>query len=159
MRELDDRMGFGHVIRVLPDGTANDDVPEGIRVHAPESIDVDSDDDGQISAEDDAAMVAQVARDGWQVLNGWSAQSGYAGPIMHSSEYIGGALAVHILETPGFWVAVTVENIDDPEHPAGWALLYRPSRCTTCNGELEPSEYGGQTHVNDDDDTHQPTER
>jgi hypothetical protein len=50
---------------------------------------------------------------------------GYHGIVMHSSEYIGGALETHIRETPGLWVAVTVETDDDDEQAAGWALAYR----------------------------------
>ncbi len=42
----------------------------------------------------------------WRLLRGWSRQFGYFGPMMHPSEFIGGALERFILETPGYYVAL-----------------------------------------------------
>ena len=118
--DLNERMGIDHVIRVNGDLTIDyaDDV------YAPE-VYVESDEDGQILAQDDADMVANINRQGWDVLNGWSGQSGYAGPIMHQSEYIGGALAEHILETPGTYVACAVTDLSDDADLVGWVILRR----------------------------------
>ena len=44
----------------------------------------------------------------WELLSGLSGQYGYSGPHMHASEYIGGGLARHILETAGFYVVTVV---------------------------------------------------
>jgi len=71
--------------------------------------------------------------DEWSFVDGFSGQYGYRGPIMHVSEYLGGGMADHVLETPGIYVVVVVEVLDDPDwdytnenpEPAGWALLYR----------------------------------
>lgn len=106
-------MEFDHIIEVYPDGTVGH--PQG--VYAP-NVHVDLDEDGQAHEEpypDDTS---------WSLLSGWTGQYGYHGAQMHSSEFIGGALAAHILETPGLWVAVTVSPTDDSE-PDGWALAYR----------------------------------
>lgn len=94
---LDAKMGIDHVVRVHPDGSVTD----AAGVYAPE-ISMDTDDDGQILAEHDAAMVADLKRQGWDVESGWTGQHGYHGPLMHTSEFIGGRLAEHITATPGY---------------------------------------------------------
>lgn len=121
-------MEFDHVIRVRPDGTV-DEHPEP-HVYAPESV-IETDEDGQILAGHETAWIEYLRSQGWEPERGWTGQYGYAGPIMHPSEYIGGHLADHILETPGLWVAVSVECIpwdeDGESDAAGWAVLYRES--------------------------------
>ena len=118
--ELRSLMDFDHVVRVL-DGVATDDnVPH----HAPETI-VDVDADGQILAEHEADLLADVKAAGWTLLDGYSGQYLYSGPIMHPSEYIGGRLADDILAEDGFYVSVVVRTTDDDED-AGWAIAYRP---------------------------------
>ncbi len=62
---------------------------------------------------------------GWELLDGFSGQFRYAGPIMHPSEYIGGRIEEAILEHEGLYCAVVCEDIDDPDNPAGWAVAYR----------------------------------
>jgi len=42
----------------------------------------------------------------WTLMNGYSHQNSYGGPIMHNSEYIGGAMEQDILSTPGYYVAL-----------------------------------------------------
>lgn len=77
-------------------------------------------------------------RTGWSLLDGFSGQDRYAGPIMHSSEYIGGSLAEYILKNNGYYVAVVCdviecdeeceprdENCNGGHEPAGWAIAYR----------------------------------
>lgn len=118
--KLRDVMEFDHVIRVV-DGTWYDDVKN---VYAPE-VSVGTDEDGQITDDDERAMVESVTRQGWGLLSGWTGQYGYNGPIMHASEYVGGQLAQHILATPGLYCVVSVETLDDSEEPAGWVVAYR----------------------------------
>lgn len=91
--------------------------------YAPESY-IDGDEDGQILAKHEKDWREGIERAGWEVLDGWSGQYKYSGPIMHASEYIGGDLADHIRETPGYWVWTTVEFIGNSE-PAGWVLCHR----------------------------------
>lgn len=54
----------------------------------------------------------------WELLSGFTGQYGYNGPMMHPSEYIGGALAKHILSTPGVYCAVA-----DPDGE-GWYVAH-----------------------------------
>jgi hypothetical protein len=65
--------------------------------------------------------------DDWSLVDGFSGQYGYSGPIMHVSEYLGGGMADYVLETPGIYVVVVVDDIldDESDEPVGWALLYR----------------------------------
>lgn len=93
---LNDVMEFDHVIVVGEDGTVSD--AEG--VYAPELY------DGEVSS-------------GWSLMGGYSGQHGHSGPIMHSSEFIGGGMADDILSTPGIYVAVVDCASDDAD---GWAV-------------------------------------
>ena len=119
-------MEFDHVILVYASGYVETDVaacwaPELHPLH---------DDEGSHLAETDADLQDQARRQGWSLLTGWTGQHGYSGPCMHQSEYIGGRLADHILTTPGYWVAVVIEN--DPEDPApSWALAHREAPSVT----------------------------
>jgi hypothetical protein len=121
---MNDRMEFDHPVRVEADGSVTESVPG---VYAPESV-IDTDEDGQILADDEAAWLDSLRRQGWEPLNGYSGQYLYSGPIMHPSEYIGGRLEDDILAEPGVYVVVSVECLgpdedSDPEEPAGWAVL------------------------------------
>ena len=104
---LNSLMRIGHVIRVDEDGLVHDDVRN---VYAPE-INMGTGDDGQILAEHDAALIADLERQGWTAEVGWTGQYGNHkdDPVMHESEFIGGALAEHIISTPGYWVACAVD--------------------------------------------------
>lgn len=65
-----------------------------------------------------------IESDKWEALTGYTGQHGYNGAVLHSSEYLGGGLARDILEDVGGIYAVTVvEDMDDPENPAGWCVL------------------------------------
>jgi len=70
--------------------------------------------------------------EGWEALTGYTGQYSYNGAVMHASEQLSGRLADDILTTPGTYVLVVVEVLEDdgedtgeyPE-PAGWAVLRR----------------------------------
>jgi hypothetical protein len=100
--ELNRVMEFDHVIEVHEGGhvTERDDI------YPPELID------------------DEIMGDGWSLLNGYSGQYGYRGPIMHSSEFIGGGMARDILATPGVYVALVAYSTDGDE-PDGWAVATR----------------------------------
>jgi hypothetical protein len=107
---LNDLMEFDHVVRVHPDGTVTD--AEGI--YAPSLWEGELDDDA------------------WTLMNGYSGQDRYSGPVMHNSEFIGGQMAEDILATPGLYVAVVCywdDDDDDDDDDAetiveGWAVAY-----------------------------------
>lgn len=128
MTALDTLMEFDHVIEVRPDGSVID-APRDI--YAPELI-MSTDEDGQILAADEADYRDQATRQGWDLMTGYTAQYGYNGPVMHPSEYIGGAMERDIMAQPGYYVALTVDILAD-EEPAGWAVAYRL---------LDPPTYG-----------------
>ena len=98
-------MEFDHVITVCHDGTVTDGPPG---VYAPSLLDGD------------------ISDSCWRLLNGWSGQYRYSGPVMHNSEYIGGRMAEHILNTPGVYVAIvsdyTPEEEDGELITEGWAV-------------------------------------
>lgn len=129
-RTLNDIMQPDHVIRVKGGVITESGFPAS--VHAPELM-IGTDADGSILAEHERHLIQDAKRYGWDVQTGWSGQYSYSGPIMHSSEFIGGALADHIRETDGYWVVVVAEchelrdeNGDDiTDNPAGWLLLHR----------------------------------
>ncbi len=89
---LNSVMDFDHVIRVHSDGTVSDET----NVHAPD-LDGDS------------------VTSGWTLMTGYSGQDGYSGPIMHESEFIGGAMASDILATPGIYVALVSYGVNEAE--------------------------------------------
>ena len=79
---LNDLMEFDHVIAVWPDGS----ITEPTGVYAPDLH------NGELEGDD------------WTLLDGFSGQDRYSGPIMHASEFIGGGLERHIRENPGLYV-------------------------------------------------------
>lgn len=102
MTALNEIMEFDHVIEVHDDGSITE--PRGI--YAPELYD------------------SELVNDDWSLLNGFSGQYRYAGPIMHQSEYIGGGMERYIRETPGIYVALVDYPLNDSE-PEGWAVAVR----------------------------------
>ena len=115
MGTLSDMMGFDHIIRVRRDGAITD--AEGI--YAPELVQYRNDDD---------TWTEDLRDDDWELLDGFSGQWSYSGPMMHSSEYIGGDLERHIREHPGLYVAIYPSVIDDDDPDAvadSWAVAYR----------------------------------
>jgi len=120
---LNDRMEFDHVVEVTSDGSVIDG-PAGM--HAPE-VTVDLDADGQmISLNPNDIQIDS----GWTLLNGYSGQHGYRGPIMDDAEFIGGGMARDIIGTPGVDVAVMVSGLRPDGHTSeddlvGWAVARR----------------------------------
>lgn len=105
MQKLNDLMEFDHVIQVHADGS----ITEPSNVWAPELY------DGELYSEE------------WRFFTGgYSSQYCYSGPIMHPSEFIGGRLEKDIRETPGYYVALVNDTLDDDE-PEGWAVAYMPA--------------------------------
>ncbi|GIL29127.1 hypothetical protein NUM_43810 [Actinocatenispora comari] len=115
---LNDIMKFDHPIRSTGDSAVREYLPG---VYAPVAS-MNTDSDGQVLAEHELDMLAELRSQGWEALTGWSGQHGYNGPIMHPSELVCGALAEYILSTPGTYVAVAVET-EDQDDPAGWLVL------------------------------------
>lgn len=106
---LNDVMEFDHVIEVREDGVVVDR-PD---LYAPDLY------NGELMSE------------GWTLLNGYSGQDRYPGPIMHNSEFIGGRMAEDILAEPGVYVAlICYWDPEDPEdgdgevesYVEGWAV-------------------------------------
>lgn len=140
---LDSLMQMDHVIRVDPEGLVHDDV-RGI--HAPE-INMQTGDDGQILAEHDAELIADLERQGWAVETGWTGQYGNHknDPVMHTSEFIGGGLAEHVIGTPGYWVACMVE-VDSEVCPNGSETCTLSDSCVICvdgSGEDRERDFAG----------------
>lgn len=116
---LNSLMQMDHVIRVDSGGLVWEDVTG---VWAPEFY-VDVDDDGQVMSDGIEDMHAQIERQGWEAVRGWSVG---AGAIMHESQFVGAGLAEHIIETPGLWVACVVHTIEDrDDNTAGWIVLHQ----------------------------------
>ena len=114
MDTLSDLMDFDHVIEVHGDGTITD----AWGVYAPEL------DQYRTSL----GHWTEDLEDGWELLDGFSGQFGYSGPMMHASEYIGGAMERHIRANPGLYVAVyptVCDDLDDDTEPDSWAVAYR----------------------------------
>lgn len=111
-RTLSDVMEFEHVIMVGANGTITEDLPNERVYWAPEV-----EQEGSGTVWDDPS---------WELMNGYSGQHGYSGPVMHPSEFIGGRMADDIMSTPGLYVAVTVTALDiDPDEEddiIGWAV-------------------------------------
>jgi hypothetical protein len=116
---LNSVMEFGHLIQVHDDGT----VTEPWLLITPETVYQELDSDGQCIDNE-----VHDLPDGWSLMNGYSGQCGYSGPVMHTSEFIGGRMADDILSTPGFYVAVAVDGLlpegadDDEDTNIGWAV-------------------------------------
>lgn len=128
---LNEVMDFGRVIEVKADGT----VEFRNEFHS-EMFDVTS----YLRDAETWDWETEISLpEGWSLMNGYSGQQGYRGPEMHTSEFIGGGMARDILETPGLYVALTVESdcgykLDtcDPEvgcdcQPDGWVVATKPA--------------------------------
>src|SRR5438067_2194410 len=87
-KPLNEIMEFDHVIEVHPDGSITD-VED---IFAPNLY------DGELELGADKL--------GWQLMDGYSGQQSYSGPIMHNSEFIGGCMERDIRATPGLYVAL-----------------------------------------------------
>jgi hypothetical protein len=108
---LNDMMEFDRVIEVHADGSVTDAPAD---VWAPE-------------LHDDELMQGSPVigtGDNWSLMNGYSGQHGYAGPMMHQSEYVGGGLEKDILSEPGYYVTLVNYPSDDSE-PESWGIARR----------------------------------
>ena len=123
-------MDFDHVIQVHEDGTVTHDNGG----HSAPVLTMEVDADGQSIHANDEDLIGQAKASGWTFVDGFSSQYRYHGPVMHSSERIGGNMARAILETPGYYVSLVVEcegpesdsdENENPLAPAGWAVAYR----------------------------------
>jgi hypothetical protein len=119
---LSDLMDFDHPITVTDDGRVIDG-PAG--VYAPDLY-------------DDELSAGSIG-DRWELLNGYSGQDRYAGPIMHPSEFIGGGMARDILATPGTYVAVAAYYSAEFTHEACGAGSVQ---CRNCDAYIAPDESG-----------------
>jgi hypothetical protein len=103
-RGLNDIMEFDHVIEVQSDGgiIARPDI------FAPALYD------------------GEVDSTKWELLDGYSGQDRYSGPIMNNAEFIGGRMERDIRENPGVYVAVVCTWLDaeddDEDTVEGWAV-------------------------------------
>ena len=86
-----------------------------------------------IEQREDGSWTEEDVPGPWSLLTGFSGRHAYSGPQMHASENIGGGLARHILETPGFYVATVVIAVElddgywyneDGDNPDTWAVAY-----------------------------------
>jgi len=142
MMSLSDIMEFDHVIEVDQNGDTHDRSD----IYAPGLHDGD------------------LESSRWSLLDGFSRQDRYSGPMMHASEYVGGGLERHILRTPGIYVTLVDYPICDDDcqycegegcEPDQWAVAVRSEPDMTRNAN-------GSWYCNDckclvilfDDDTH-----
>src|SRR5688572_20005269 len=108
MKPLNDIMEIDHVIRVHEDGT----VTWEREVYAPELF------DGELHQHWESPQ--------WSLMDGYSGQQGYSGPLMHQSEVIGGGMERDILAQPGLYVALTNYPADGSDELTEWAVAYCP---------------------------------
>lgn len=132
--DLNDFMTLDRVIRVHDNGMVSD---SPISEWFDDVCDL-LDEDGNCT--DLTGGAIEGLPDGWQLLTGFSGQWAYRGPDFHTSEYIGGGLARHILETPGDYVALVARGVRENGYPDtdegeemreddygyAWWIAYRP---------------------------------
>lgn len=111
---LNELMSFEHVIRVAEDGTITE---PGFSIYAELFVDSEGEDNFYLEA-------------GWKLLEGFTGQYSYNGPVMHSSEFIGGGLERHIRETPGYYVALVVDGTE--KHSWGESRFTGNVSCSNC---------------------------
>lgn len=103
-KPLNEIMQFDHIVRVNPDGTVTD---------ANMSVG-DTGSYFDLMVDSDGTDIFEMSA-GWSLLSGWTGQHGYNGPVMHPSEYIGGALEGYIFHNPGYYVVLEVAGLSDHE--------------------------------------------
>jgi hypothetical protein len=131
MTTLNDLMDFGHVVYSDGNGNVTDQHTDGPQF-APEGITDYLDNDA--SSSDDFEPLP----DGWELLDGFSGQQGYRGPVMHSSEVIAGHLERHIRSTPGYFVALVVTGIHEDD-----CTCSAPDYCKYAgDNAVESDDYG-----------------
>lgn len=107
---------FGMTVLTRGDGTYS----SGFNYELPNWIDL---------AEVDFNDLSEWRCGEWRLLNGWSGQHDYSGPVFHPSEHVSGGLEEYMLSQRAEWCALTVEDVateDDPcPEPVGWVIAYR----------------------------------
>jgi hypothetical protein len=87
----------------------------------------------------DSIMDVNIDGAGWHCLTGMTGQYSYSGAVMHSSEFIGSAIAkILATDDPGTLFAIVIVSVlpddceDHEDHtasgdcePAGWAIAYK----------------------------------
>ena len=130
---LNSIMEFDCPITVHEDGTVT---------HAPDSVYAPDLYDDELSG------------DGWDLMDGYSGQYGYSGPIMHPSEFIGGGMARDILSEPGTYVAVAAYWSPTCDHCG--AEVYQDAAGAwvdaATDGDACPSEPDGGVHESEGSD-------
>ena len=101
-RSLNDIMEFDHIIRVNTDGSIDEDLDMSV---------MDSGSYFDLVVDEDGNDIFEMST-GWELLRGFTGQYSYNGPVMHPSEYVGGGLERHILETPGYYVVLEVKALE-----------------------------------------------
>jgi hypothetical protein len=104
---LNDLMEIGHVVEILDNGL----VIDAHGLHAP-----------------DVYLDATEAPEGWEFLDGYSAQDRYSGPHMADNESIGGRMEQDMRDAPGLYVAQVVTDLsadtdEGEDDHAGWVAL------------------------------------
>lgn len=115
---LSAEMDFDHIIYSHGDGTISDVNPY-VSLWGPDTY----------TCEQEDGTWTEVSVEGpWSLLTGFTGQYAYNGPQMHASEYIGGDLARHILETSGFYMAGAVTTLplsdEGDDAPDTWVVAY-----------------------------------
>lgn len=118
-RSLNDIMEFDHIVKVDAEGNVTDtDMSVGsTKAYFDLNVTPDGTDEFELS-------------EGWSLLSGFTGQYGYNGPVMHPSEYVGGGLERHILETPGYYVVLEVGAYDS--HDWQQATFTGAKTCSRC---------------------------
>lgn len=123
-KTLNDLMEFGHV--VYSDGNGNVTENYDRRMYGPEVVYAEVDSDGQLTGD----PVDMAGFNDWELLKGFSNQeTSFMTEILHPSEFIGGGLERHIRENAGYYVAVTVDSLDNKDDggdgSVGWAVAFK----------------------------------
>lgn len=101
---LNELMPFDHVVEITADGYVRD----AAGVYAPDC----HLDGGEFQLDCK-----------WELLTGFTGQYGSkSGAGMHSSEFIGGRLAWHLLDTPGVYVALNPYDMEHDEPSDEWVI-------------------------------------
>jgi hypothetical protein len=98
----------------------------------------------------------ELDSDRWELLDGYSGQYGYSGPVMHPSEFIGGGMARDILATPGTYVAVAAYYSAEFTHETCGAGSVQ---CRHCDATIEPDGNGAWIGESNEPGNHDPEDQ
>lgn len=103
---LNAHVEFDSPFRVHPGNViTHGDVPNGRDYWTPELLDGD---------------MERAHADNWELLEGYTGQYGYNGPVMHDSETLSGGLARDVLNEPGVYVVIASNYNPDPDEPCDY---------------------------------------